>query len=372
MIKKIFNWSFGAFFRTIGRIFAYLLIGILLLFVGSKLGFNFGFIKVNAATVNQWADNLPVLNRVQMYECGASQCYDKTTDFGGIQTGTEGDRKYIFSSSKLTVDTSGGTVIQTTTGDVLNKGYLYLTKFYICNNPNISSYNYRIGNTDYSTPNKFNADILALNDSALSTSPGISSLGYSSCRLYSGLYVPTTTGNNWISIQFTSNNTQTTKFAIIAVQTENLGIYTNTIKQIIESSNGNVVDAVGQVKEETKKTNDTLNDDDTTEADSKISGFFNDFNDNSHGLTAIITAPLNAVNAMLSTSCVAPTATYKGSTFSLPCGSILWSQDGADSFKTFINLIYGGLVCYGILKSLFKDVNDLKNPDNDRVDVMDL
>ena len=213
-----------------------------------------GTTKIKADTVNQWADNLPVLNRVQMYECGASQCYEKTTDYAGIQTGTEGDRKYVYSSINLTVDSNGGTVIQTTTGDVLNKGYLYLTKFYICNKPNISSYNYKIGNTNFATPNQFNADILALNDSALSTSPGITSIGYSSCRLYSGLYVPTTTGNNWISIQFKSNTTQKSKFAVVAVQTENLGIYTDTVRAIVESANGNVVEAVDKV-------NDTLNQD---------------------------------------------------------------------------------------------------------------
>lgn len=213
-----------------------------------------GTTKIKADTVNQWADNLPVLNRVEMYECGASQCYEKTTDYAGIQTGTEGDRKYVYSSINLTVDSSGGTVIQTTTGDVLNKGYLYLTKFYICNKPNISSYNYKIGNTNFATPNQFNADILALNDSALSTSPGITSIGYSSCRLYSGLYVPTTTGNNWISIQFKSNTTQKSKFAVVAVQTENLGIYTDTVRAIVESANGNVVEAVDKV-------NDTLNQD---------------------------------------------------------------------------------------------------------------
>ena len=166
-MKKIFNWTLGACFRTLGRFLAIFIVGVLLIFIGSKLGFKLDSIlpiKVNAATVNQWADNLPVLNRVQMYECGTNQCDEKTTDFGGISTGGDGDRKYIFSSKNLTIDSSGGTVIQTTTGDVLNKGYLYLTKFYICNKPNISSYNYKIGNADYDKPNKLNAEILASYD----------------------------------------------------------------------------------------------------------------------------------------------------------------------------------------------------------------
>lgn len=52
MIKKVFNWSFGAFFRTIGRILAYLSIGFLLAIVCSKLGLNLGYIQVNASTVS--------------------------------------------------------------------------------------------------------------------------------------------------------------------------------------------------------------------------------------------------------------------------------------------------------------------------------
>lgn len=371
-MKKIFNWSFGAFFRTIGRVFAYFLIGILLLFIGSKLGLNFGYI-VNAATLNQWADNLPVLNRVQMYECGASQCYEKSTDFGGISTGGDGDRKYIFSSNNLTIDSSGGTVIQTTTGDVLNKGYLYLTKFYICNKPNISDYNYKIGNTNFATPSTFNADILALNDSALSTSPGITGIGYSSCRLFSGLYVPTTTGNNWISIQFTSNTTQTSKFALVAVETENLGIYTNTIKQIIESSNGNVVDAVNSVKEETKKTNDTLNDDNVDESLSNADSFFNDFNTSTHGLTGIITAPLNAIQSLTSKTCsplVLPLP-FVDKDLTLPC----MRQIYIDNFGGFMNLydvIIIGIVSYWVLVRIFTLVKDFKNPDHDEIEVVDL
>lgn len=50
MIKKIFNWSFGAFFRTVGRVFAYLCIGFLILLIGAKFGFKSFFMPVHAAT----------------------------------------------------------------------------------------------------------------------------------------------------------------------------------------------------------------------------------------------------------------------------------------------------------------------------------
>lgn len=369
MIKKIFNWSFGAFFRTIGRIFAYLLIGILLLIIGSKLGLNFGYMKVNAQTLTNWSEGLPILNRVQMYECQTSnKCYDKEVNIQGLVT-VNGNRDIAISQS-LTLD-SGGVSIQTNVNE-LKEGYLYLTNYYVCANYSLNNVDALIYNSNYGSPGVANTIYNSTSIATLSNIPGSGEQEFTSCKLYSGLYVPNV-ANNWATLRLKKSSSQSgTYISLIAVENRELGIYSDTIKTIVENANGNVQQAVNEVKEETKKTNDTLNDDDTTEADGKISGFFNDFNDNSHGLTAIITAPLNAVNSMLTTTCTAPTAIYKGTSFSFPCGSILWQKEGAEALKTFINLIYGGLICYGILKSLFKDVNDLKNPDNDRVDVMDL
>lgn len=51
MIKKIFNWSFGSFFRTIGRVLAYLLIGVLILIIGAKSGLNLFLMPVKASSV---------------------------------------------------------------------------------------------------------------------------------------------------------------------------------------------------------------------------------------------------------------------------------------------------------------------------------
>lgn len=50
-MKQIFNWTLGSFFRSIGRICAYLLIGFLIFYVGSKLGL-FSLLKLEAATIH--------------------------------------------------------------------------------------------------------------------------------------------------------------------------------------------------------------------------------------------------------------------------------------------------------------------------------
>lgn len=50
-MKQIFNWTLGSFFRSIGRICAYLLIGFLIFYIGSKLGL-FSVLKLEAATIH--------------------------------------------------------------------------------------------------------------------------------------------------------------------------------------------------------------------------------------------------------------------------------------------------------------------------------
>lgn len=376
-MKKIINWSFGAFFRTIGRIFAYLLVGVLIMLIGAKFGLKLFLMPVKAEMLSNWAEGLPVVNRVQMYECQTSnKCYIKPVDMQGLTTETQ-VRNFGVSQNALTID-SGGIAIQTNS-NVLKPGYLYLTNYYICANKSLNNVSPEIYNTEYDTPGVKKTSYNNASYMSLSSVPGNGDQDFTSCKQYSGLYVPSAE-NNWTTLRLKQSSSSTGWYiSLIAVENKELGIYTDSIKSIIENSGFATAKSVEEVKqatdkiqEETKKTNDTLNDDDTTEADSKISGFFDDFNDNSHGLSSIVTAPLNAVNAMLTTTCTAPTATYKNSTFSFPCGSILWEQEGASALKTFINLIYGGLICYGIVKSLFKDVNDLKNPENDKVEVMNL
>lgn len=113
---------------------------------------------------------------------------------------------------------------------------------------------------------------------------------------------------------------------------------------------------------------DTINDDDIDDSDA--TSFFNDFTDNTHGLSGIISAPLNAINSMLSNQCTPLTASWKGQEFSFDCGTTFWSR--LTGFKEFLNIALDGLLCYRILLKLWKMIEKLKNPNDDRVEVMDL
>lgn len=139
----------------------------------------------------------------------------------------------------------------------------------------------------------------------------------------------------------------------------------------ITNQNETIINQNQQLIDSSNKTNDTLNDDNVDEANSKASDFFNSFSDTDHGgISGIVKAPLVAFNSMLSNTCSPLTATYEGHEIALPCGTEFWSK--FDALKRFINMTYGGILCYLIAVKLFKLVNNLKNPDNDNVEVMDL
>lgn len=115
--------------------------------------------------------------------------------------------------------------------------------------------------------------------------------------------------------------------------------------------------------------NKSLNDDNI---DSSSAGsFFDSFSSTDHGgISGIITAPLVAIKKMLDKSCSPLSATYQGQKIELPCGYDFWSKMTA--IKEFINLTLGGILCYSIIRKLYKLIENMKNPDDDRVEVMKL
>lgn len=115
--------------------------------------------------------------------------------------------------------------------------------------------------------------------------------------------------------------------------------------------------------------NKSLNDDNI---DSSSAGsFFDSFTSTDHGgISGIITAPLVSIKKMLDKSCSPLSATYQGQKIELPCGYDFWSKMTA--IKEFINLTLGGILCYNIIRKLYKLIENMKNPDDDRVEVMKL
>ena len=128
------------------------------------------------------------------------------------------------------------------------------------------------------------------------------------------------------------------------------------------------------------KTNDTLNDmnssinnSDSSGATSDASNFFSNFTTDTHGLTGIITAPLNAINSLTSSQCsplVLPLP-FVNENLTLPCMRSIYEQHFG-SFMTLYDVITLGIVSYWVMVRIFSLVKDFKNPEHDEIEVVDL
>lgn len=145
-------------------------------------------------------------------------------------------------------------------------------------------------------------------------------------------------------------------------------------EDIINNQNSNtdkITDSLDKNTESNEQINDSITDSNTDGANDSAGGFFNSFDtDDNGGISGIITAPLVAINQMLSQTCVDLTGSYKGKEFSIPSGCEFWAK--IPDVKDFLNVVEGGLLCYLIIRKLFYLVQRLKNPEDDRVEVMSL
>lgn len=143
----------------------------------------------------------------------------------------------------------------------------------------------------------------------------------------------------------------------------------DTVEQAVEE----VKKAQNENLNEQKKTNQTLTDDNTQQAQDSAGGFFNDFTTDTHGLTAIITAPLSLISKITSASCsplVIPLP-YVDKDLTLPCMGAIYSQYFG-SFLSIYQVITFGIIAYWVCVRIFNLVKDFKNPDHDEIEVLDL
>lgn len=120
--------------------------------------------------------------------------------------------------------------------------------------------------------------------------------------------------------------------------------------------------------------NDTLNDDDTTGATDKASDFFSSFSTDTFGLTSIITAPLNLIQSLTSSTCTAlhiPLPYLDNKYIDLPCMTSIY-QSAFGSFFTMYQTVTFGIIAYWVCVRIFNQVKDFKNPEHDEIEVLDL
>lgn len=147
----------------------------------------------------------------------------------------------------------------------------------------------------------------------------------------------------------------------------------NTKIDSVEQAVEEVKKAQYETLNEQKKTNDILKDDSIQGAQDSAGGFFNDFTTDTHGLTAVITAPLSLISSITSSSCsplVLPLP-FVDKDLTLPCMGPIYSNFFG-SFLSIYQMITFGIVAYWVLVRIFNLVKDFKNPDHDEIEVLDL
>lgn len=162
-------------------------------------------------------------------------------------------------------------------------------------------------------------------------------------------------------------------------------VYNNTVSNhpLVELSSyeyGSVPDVeptnpdmtLGDINNSITNINNSINNSDVSGAGDTAGGFFNNFTTDTHGLTAIITAPLNTIKSLLNTSCevlVLPLP-FVSETVELPCMATIYGQ--FQPFYGLYQVITYGFIAYWVCVRLFNLVKDFKNPEHDEVEVMDL
>lgn len=138
-------------------------------------------------------------------------------------------------------------------------------------------------------------------------------------------------------------------------------------QQIIDNNNSNTQDII----DSQDKINDSLNDDNV---DSDVgTGFFDNFNNEDFGLSEIITIPLDTITSLTSKSCqpLSIPIPKTGKNINLPCMTQVY-QDKIPSVFSIWQIVSFGIIAYFVAIDIFHMVKGFKDPESDKVEVLDL
>ena len=183
---------------------------------------------------------------------------------------------------------------------------------------------------------------------------------------------------DYTSILNTINSNLSSIQSIIATEWRwtipNIDTNVSTIEALLEGYfQNNPAGTISSINSNTQDIKDSLNSDNTSGAESSAEDFVDNsaFDDNT-GLSAIISMPLTFVNT-LSSACspISLTIPYMDYQFQLPCIQSIVNHY-APALVVIIKVVVNGLIIYWIMLDIFKIVKNAKNPDDDRIEVLEL
>lgn len=382
-MKKIINWSIGSFFRTIGRIIAYLVIAFLITLIIAKTDNlkSLLFMSVKADTTpNYWITNTDVPTYFDLFDCTESACNrvdssNYTNEM--IELNETGGRQFTVTTRQYNLK-GNGIVIRTSSNARYNVGYLYQSTFYVCSDAIMDNATNTIYPSYYGDAFTNNNVFQSSNSYNLSGLPGLAPQ-WNNCYAFSTIFSPGENGT-YINLRLKSTSRINGYYALVGFKSESLGLYSGEVKSIVQNSGfatatsvEEVKTATNEVKQEIQSTNDTLNNSDTSEATNEASNLFNNHQDNDFGLSGVITAPLNLIRSLTSKTCsqVVLPIPFVDKDLKLPCLSAIY-REHFNGILSIYQIVLFAIVGYRICVSIFFMVKGFKDPNKDEIEVLDL
>lgn len=355
--------------------------------------------NVNAVTANGWAFKVEQYDDVNFRSCTSSSC-NTTLSVTPQQynkqyitaTGEMPDFDFGYYTSSADLNTNGyGNMVMSF--NRYKSGYLYQYTSYLCSSSsswNISDQNTQVelyvgGYND--TINKVgNLTYHNVLVQTLDTEPfglNIIDSTVNKCYAITNLFVPSVDAQN-LGLLIKANSVSNQTLTIIGQDWNYLGLYSGTIEDSIDkivnnsdlasaSSVEEVQNSVNEVRQEVSNIDNSLNNTDTSGSQNQANSFFEGFESSDYGLSDIITMPLNLIKGLTSNSCVALSLTipFVNKTFELPCMSSIYQQYFG-SFYSLYQTITFGFISYWVIVKIFALVKGFKDPDDDKIEVVDL
>ncbi len=149
--------------------------------------------------------------------------------------------------------------------------------------------------------------------------------------------------------------------------------YSSSISGAINNQTEEITKGQQETNQQLGDLNDNITNTDTSDANGSANDFFSGFESDDYGLTAIITAPLNFIKSITSSTCspIGFPLPFVEKRAELPCMSAIYKEHFG-SFLTLYQTITFGIVAYWVCVNTLATVRGFKDPDSDRIEVLDL
>lgn len=413
MIKQIINWTAGGFFRTLGKLLLFIVIGLIVGIFLSQKKINLPLISFGKVYAETGTYNTSTYN-YKYQECDLTQNHCRLStawkvswpSMGTISSpGTLPRLDGSPATTQLTgIGAIGFRVYLSSSQTAYNANYTYTFKWRVCESTKwdtndtlgrLQSMSKIIGvdyNSSNSATNAIEGDTsavgLSITDDPSSNycwyasftySPPInvkyigfyiSTNGFTSMDENTGQYTPAYSGirpgsdfrTNGLTVSYTTDATSQ------AIQQQTT---------IINNSINNVLDQVNNI-------NDVLNDNDTTQQESDFDDLMDDLQFSSEGaIETILMLPINLIASIINPSNQNICFTLKGKQVCFPNGSIIWNRTcnastswwgctSVSGLRDFFQLIAEGFILWYLLKRIVYTFEDISDPTKSKTEVMKL